>query len=244
MNKWASRYCLFFSQREVLVCPFMISPTELKSYSWGEKRGKTSDSGRSFSFKLGWLSVKSCREGTSRIEGPIFFFFNFQFLKRSKEQRLSNKWPSPCCPFSQQDVLVWPDRRTLMISLAGWAEILVGKKIDNFFKLSTFLFQLLLQWGVLPWCFKPLSNKTGRNKWLKAADHRYLINVKRTSWVLSNSLQNWRLHASLQREIFHIFFLRRRHWGFGQKVIMRPWEVVGPPEFIIEHSGNCHLEPL
>ena len=130
--------------------------------------------------------------------------------------------------------------------LAGWLSWNPrrGKIIDNFFKLSTFLFQLLLQWGVLPWCFKPLSNKTGRNKWLKAADHRYLINVKRTSWVLSNSPQNWRLHASLQREIFHIFFLRRRHWGFGQKVIMRRWEVVGPPEFIIEHSGNCHLEPL
>ena len=161
---------------------------------------------KKFQFYTG-MTVSAKLQGRDLSDrGTHFLLLQFSISKEEQIARsLSNKWPSRCCPFSQQDVLVWPDRRTLMISLAGWAEILVGEKIDNFFKLSTFLFQLLLQWGVLPWCFKPLSNKTGRNKWLKAADHRYLINVKRTSWVLSNSLQNWRLHASLQREIFHIF---------------------------------------
>ena len=52
---------------------------------------------------------------------------------------------------------------------------------ENLVKLSTFLFQLLLQWGVSPWCFKPLSNKTGRNEWWR----RRPYTISKRTWVLS-----------------------------------------------------------
>ena len=52
---------------------------------------------------------------------------------------------------------------------------------ENLIKLSTFLFQLLLQWGVSPWCFKPLSNKTGRNEWWR----RRPYTISKRTWVLS-----------------------------------------------------------